>query len=243
MSNSPEEITICSVSEYVSCLKDSSGNEIRLFRGQNVDKPLHSKLARLAIDRGISISKMKEIEQGMLSQFREKCVPMLWEKEEPTDLHLLSIAQHYGMPTRLLDWTADSLVALWFAVSSDPPNEEDHGVVWILRKPNVKTFESSDNIFQQRKTYFYEPPILDVRILAQSAWLSIHRYAPRGKGKKRFLPLEEHVRYEDKWKRAIIPLEHFDSFRKELRLNRIHQETVFPDLSGLCSDIEAEFFD
>lgn len=241
MLNSSEENSIRSVSEYLSYLEDTSDNKKQLFRGQNTDKPLDPKIVRLITEKDKSLKYMREIENKMLSRFRKESVPMLRKMQQPTDLDLLSIAQHYGMPTRLLDWTANSLVALWFAVLSKPPKKDDRGVVWMLKSPNEKIFKPFDEIFKLDKTYFFQPPHLDRRISSQSAWLSIHRYASRGK-KDWYLPLEEHERYKGKWTKFTIPLEYFDSLRQELRLLGVNHASIFPDLSGLSSDIKDEFF-
>src|SRR5580658_5305020 len=49
-------------------------------------------------------------------------------------------AQHYGMKTRLLDWTGNPLTALWFACSNEFKKDND-SVVYMLK--NAETF--SDN--------------------------------------------------------------------------------------------------
>lgn len=43
----------------------------------------------------------------------------------------LTLMQHYGLPTRLLDWSRSPLVALFFALS-DPDTKEKDACIWIL---------------------------------------------------------------------------------------------------------------
>jgi len=41
-----------------------------------------------------------------------------------TDLHMLAVLQHHGVPTRLIDVTSNPMTALWFAVEEHRPNED-----------------------------------------------------------------------------------------------------------------------
>jgi hypothetical protein len=231
-----KEERISSVSDFTHHLQSTPTSKRRLFRGQNTDKPLLPRIVRCTVVKGMSYSKMKSIEQKMLERFRLESASMLGITRKPTDLELLSIAQHNRMPTRLLDWTENGLAGLWFAISEYPRNEKDQGVVWMLDGPNEKSFDSNANIFNLDKTCFFQPSHLDRRIKAQSAWLSIHR--PRSQ--REFLPLEEHDRYHDKLTRLVIQTKDFDSLRQELRLLGVNHAILFPDLWGLCSDIEIE---
>lgn len=227
-----------SVSQFISVLQRNSLSQRRLFRGQNTDKSLLPKIVRLAQQKGITPDQMNKVEQNMLERFRRESIPMLGTTTERTDWELLSIAQHHRMPTRLLDWTSSALVGLWFAVASDPPNSEKHGVVWMIDNPNEKKLEPSDNIFDLEKTYFFQPFHIDRRIVAQSAWFSIYRH-----NRTEFLPLERQKRYDGNLTRFIIPRQCFETLRHELRLLGVSQATLFPDLEGLGADIQAEFLD
>ncbi len=241
MAKTIKGVSISTVSDFLSRIGSTSIGERRLFRGQNTDKPLHPRIVRIAINKAMSLKDMKNNEQKMLSRFRQESALIIERIKEPTDLELLSISQHYGMPTRLLDWTANALAGLWFAVSTNPPNNKDNGVVWMMISPNEKTFDSTDDIFNLGETYFFQPTHLDRRISAQSAWFSIHRYKYRGEKKDWYLPLEKHEKYEKRLNKFIVPVESFDTLRQELRLLGISHASMYPDLWGLSSDIEAEF--
>jgi hypothetical protein len=233
-----QDIPIRSVAQLISSLEDTSADALRLFRGQNTDQCLLPRIIRLAKENKISPAKIDSVEQRMLERFRKECVPMLLTTKQLAAWELVSIAQHNGMPTRLLDWTSNPLAGLWFAVASDPPKKKDRGVVWMLDRPNERTFEHDDNIFALEKTCFFQPPHLDRRIAAQSAWFSVYRH-----NKTDFLPLEKQIRYADKVTRFVIQPNNFQPIRQQLRRLGINHATFFPDLSGLGADIQLEFID
>lgn len=63
--------------------------------------------------------------------------PNLWPDEEY--FGLIALAQHHGVPTRLLDWTSTVSTALYFAVSSSLAeyerwNDEKKIALWVLAK-------------------------------------------------------------------------------------------------------------
>jgi len=194
---------------------------------------------RLAKANHVRPSEIDDIEKRMLERFRKESVPMLPERRHYADWELLAIAQHWGMPTRLLDWTANALAGLWFAVSKGPPKKRtDYGVVWVIDGPNERDISHGHNIFALDKTCFFQPPHVDLRIVAQSSWFSIYRH-----NRTKYLPLEKQSRYANNVTTLTVLPDRFEPLRKELRLLGVHHASLFPDLYGLGKDIQTQFVD
>jgi hypothetical protein len=231
-------IPIQYVTDFIAHLTKGSSSSLRLFRGQNTDKSLLPGIMRLARDNQIPPNEIDDIEQRMLNRFRKESVPMLPERRDYFDWELMAIAQHWGMPTRLLDWTSNALAGLWFAVSTAPPIGNDQGVVWVIDEPNERAIAKGDNIFELNKTCFFQPPHIDRRIVAQSSWFSVYRH-----NRTEYLPLERQARYAYKVTKFTIIPDRFEMLRKELRLLGVHHASLFPDLYGLGRDIQTQFID
>lgn len=234
-----EPITkIYSVSDISKIVRRTVVPRRLLFRGQNVDKPLLPRIARIASEKKIPYEDLNGIERQMLARLKKESPPVLNGLKPATDWEWLSIAQHQGLPTRLLDWTANALAGLWFAVAVDPKEEGD-GVFWVLEveQENEKSPSRSNDIFDSARTFVFQPFHIDQRIVAQSGWFSVHRYA---EGKGQFIPLERHGRFQESLTKYAIPAPRFSSLRKELRKMGVTQAALFPDLSGLCAEIQAE---
>jgi hypothetical protein len=228
--------SVVDLSRIVSTLPD--GHRF-LFRGQDVNLPPIPRLAREAQKRNLTAEQVLKIEQVMLDRFRHESVPFLQGIHPTTDFDWLSLAQHHGLPTRLLDWTSHALTALWFAVANDPPEKVTEGVVWLLKvepKNEVKP-DQTIKVFELKRTYVFQPFHIDRRIAAQAGWFSIHWYS---EGPNKFYSLDRIRTFKDNIEGYPVPKQHFDKLRKELRLLGVTEATLFPDLSGLSAEIQAE---
>lgn len=108
----------------------------------------------------------------------------------------IELAQHYGVPTRLLDWSNNPLVALYFACES---NSQEEAIVWILHRGNyVKYISKEANYVNNKKKieelieellsesdaekqetimpklpFIYTPYYFDNRMSAQGSWFMV----------------------------------------------------------------------
>ena len=65
------------------------------------------------------IAELSSLELQLITRFRQRSIPF-HDRSLLDDWDTLFFMQHYGVPTRLLDWTENPLMALYFAVMSAP---------------------------------------------------------------------------------------------------------------------------
>ena len=118
-------VYVNSLSEYVDFLEAECQEEDILFRGQRcVDKVLLPKIARSRH------KNILETEREMLAEFKRGAIPYLQIIPE-NDWEWLVVAQHHGLHTRLIDWSYDPYVALWFALEKSKKNGS-RPEVWVM---------------------------------------------------------------------------------------------------------------
>ena len=226
------------VEEIKKTSEENGNNTELLFRGQSIDKPLLPKLSRLNLNGDI-----KTVERLILDEFKRGIVPLSEFKPE-NDWDLLALAQHHGLPTRLLDWSYSSLIALWFAVSEAPIKKEkggfENGVVWVLNADtgDFKLDAEIHGPLSNKITKIYRPKVISRRISAQAGAFSVHKINDDDYHIIRF---ELNKRYGSKLTKITIPSNLFAGIRKSLNLLGINNATVYPDLDGFCRHLEKRF--
>jgi len=146
------------------------------------------------------------------------------------DWELLAIARHHGLYTRLLDWTRNPLVALYFAVCKEHEpalnKQEDAEIIaWRCQKIELGKLPKCGPL-KIRKVERYIPRIVTPRLRAQSGIFTVHP-----KPQNIFHPPGSVTNLR-------IPWRYRKSLKASLFRHGIHEAALFPDLDGLARHID-----
>ena len=164
--------------------------------------------------------KVVEREKKSLDEFKKRAIPYL--KYTPkSDIEWLCLMQHHGCSTRLLDFTSNPLIALFFA--TDPSIEKD-GEVIVAKYGRSYENVSNEKLFERTHDFAYFPPHITERIIGQFGSF-VYSSNP-------IQPLSD--KQIDK---IHIKQDSNQPIRSELKALGISHSTLFPGLDGICKDI------
>lgn len=179
------------------------------------------------------------------AQSRHNSVPPISEQQ-----NWLFLMQHYGLPTRLLDWTESPLIACYFATTQGKEDEKDGALYAIspYRLNEIQTEASKllmpydllpkeiiNSIFEKeqvepQKIIAIRPAEVDIRLLVQMSVFTLH-----GSNESlEDIPSSQNFIYK-----ITIPSTSKKRIKKQLKLLGVRESNIFPDLDHLAKEIKA----
>ena len=256
---------ICEITKIKEAIKIGTTLTENWFRGQpKTYGNLKPRIFREDYKNEPFLKVRPEPEIFSIERFKQ-VAPSLYSnvpgKED--DLEWLILMQHHGAPTRLLDWTENILIALYFAVKDFP---EDDGEIWTLfplalnSKYGFWGMPISNNVFLQylvKEVYYvkdkkkelakslklsnilkyplaFYPTLNFIRMIVQSSAFTIHPI-PEGDNQ-----IQDILGDKKNLARYIIPAKFKTILFKDLNSLGIKHYRLFPNLDSLSQDIISE---
>lgn len=207
-----------------------------VFRGvPSVDYALVPTIGRPGVfkNKNGSIRPFDEkAEDAALFRFIRESRPYL--SLEPKEyLDWLSIAQHHGLPTRLMDWTESVFVAVYFAVKEggfkideERNRKVTDAVIYGMPRPDgvKENFKKDEDSKLCEKPFAVFPPHLSPRITAQRGLFTYH---PNPEEPYKPLGLKQ-------WQ---IPSKRCVEIKTILSRAGFNEASLFPDIDGLSKHL------
>jgi FRG domain-containing protein len=241
-----EQHRVFDLREFLSVISPY-GDPLWVYRGQpNQSWPLRPKAGRLQFyDRVSELNRQKynATNPKTITESLDLRRFAIWKAQAvacsdslpESDFECLAYAQHYGLATRLLDWSSNPLVGLYFAAESrDNGHKKLNGVVFAYQNfkyldPRKETFDSIQRVV------LYKPRPFDRRLLMQDAVFSYHPEPNVSLVPK--LPPQDFPRQSpgggSDLIKIVVPSTSKDRILRELSGIGISRKTLFPDLEGL----------
>ena len=182
-------------------------------------------------------------------------------------LNAMSIMQHHGLPTRLLDWSTSLAVAAYFAVRE--VNNKDDGAIWVMASrhlmelrgktgwhtfmgapgtnelnirinPEQQLVDDGYEEFNKQTPLPIQPYQINQRIIAQKSMYTLHSFE---KDSLETLARNDQIEHEGKCflRKVRIPNERKAKFRSDLLvLTGTTEDYLFPDIDGFARSFKIQ---
>jgi hypothetical protein len=228
LGENPETTVIRSVADLLGVINRDNQSDW-IFRGHSSSFwSLEAGVHRLNSDAAADLESLINQERRLLSEFKRRARTFL-QSPPSSNWEWIVLAQHFGLPTRMLDWTENPLVALYFSVR-DRQELSNDGMLYAYRHGVQEIdIESASDPFAIERIELVRPPHLDQRVIVQRSIFTAEppRY-DKSSGEV------SNLRY---W---YVSVKHKAEMRRELAKLGISESSLFPGLASLAAELKKE---
>jgi len=236
---------INSVARFAQSIAELSGDQKLWFRGHAKSFwPLIPTIGREQCYGGKRRTLRPDDEWTLLHRFRRRCYAEMGRAISP--IEAMFLARHHGLPTRLLDWTASALVALYFACTEAA---EEDGRLWVIssydERADIDVFDlihitRDDELIErmgEQGIRILFPFLNSPRVIAQDGIYTIHPDPWRPLDCYQNEPFEKGWLDIERLYAWAIPSSAKIEILRQLSNLGITRRTVFPDLDGIARSL------
>lgn len=212
--------------EYVSRFAENGEGTRYFFRGVcDAEFQLIPSIGRISIPFNSYYNEL-----SIFNMFKCQAIQYI-DKIPKNDWEWLALAQHSGLPTRLMDWTSNPLVALYFAtlpkiLYPGETKEKKFAVYFLIKKQGVE-YKTSDitNPFENKVNEIIAIPHYTPKMKNQFGYFSIQEDYSK--------PFDEFIN-PNNIKKLVFDASLKQEMRQTLLGYGINEVSIYPTIEGLA---------